>query len=290
MEEDYLWKRHIPSGQPVMVNGREGIGKTSICLVIAREILLEHPRGEILWLATEGQILDTKNKMKTFGLSDRFYVARKSDGTFKYDFTRFGDLTEIDGLLSQAVEPTLAVFIDSIRGMSRFGDNDSEIGQIMHKLNALICEKYRASLVYIDHFKKGKTDNDNLLDKAVGTTAKTAAVRVILSVEKESAFVRAIRAAKSNLGGIPELRAYQVQGDIKIVQPSQESEEAVATKVEEFLLGLFATERKIPARDVFDRAERAGLNVETLKKTKTKLGIRSVQEKLGDAWVWISPF
>ena len=62
--------------------------------------------------------------------------------------------------------PILCVFIDSIRGMSRLDDNDAKNGDIIQQINAIVCDKHRAGLVYIDHMGKGK--KSNLLDKQWG--------------------------------------------------------------------------------------------------------------------------
>lgn len=53
-----------------MVNGREGIGKTTICLKIGDEILAENPRGSAIWIASEGFAKDTINKMEELGVDE----------------------------------------------------------------------------------------------------------------------------------------------------------------------------------------------------------------------------
>jgi len=149
-EITYLWRQHIPVGMPVIVNGREGIGKTLTCLEMACEILSAH-EGYVVWLATEAFIVDTIAKAHNLGLGDneKFLVAEKDDGDFRFDFRHRGDFKKFEQVLHQIPGRLLCVFIDSIRGMTNSDDNDPKIGGIMHRLNSLICDKHKATLVYL---------------------------------------------------------------------------------------------------------------------------------------------
>jgi hypothetical protein len=171
--------------------------------------------------------------------------------------------------------------------MSSLDDNDAKNGQIMHKINALVCDKYRAALIYIDHWKKGKADN--LIDRSVGTTAKTAAVRVILSVVNRTKFTREIKIAKSNVGPIPNLISYETDKGIIISQPHDETEETQSTKAEAFLLNLGTKTNLLPANEVYHLAEQEGISSDTLKKVKNKIGIKGERESPTGPWIWVWP-
>lgn len=284
-EVSWVWRQHFPFGLPVIVNGREGQGKTTICLKSAWEILEQHSTGMIVWLATEGAVQDTVAKMVELGLtSPRFVVAQKSNESFKWDFVLQGDLKEIEILLDE-LKPILCVFIDSIRGMSRLDDNDPKNGDLMHKLNSIICDKHRAGLVYIDHHGKGQ--KSNLLDKAVGTTAKTSSVRGVLSVMPVSKFKRVIKPAKANIstmGG--ELEVLKVGNDILIKEPETHSDETMSDRAEEFLINLFSKQSSIKARDVFSQGECEGISYHILKKAKGVLGIQADKKGPKEPWIW----
>ena len=116
----YLWKRHIPKGMPIIINGREGVGKSKNCLAIARDILLANPRGSIIWVSSEGFVSDTITKAYEVGLpmDGRFHIAEKPDGTYRFDFRWKEDQDLLAGLLEQVSDQILCVFIDSIRGMT----------------------------------------------------------------------------------------------------------------------------------------------------------------------------
>ena len=284
-EVSWVWREHFPFGLPIIVNGREGMGKTTICLRAAREILEQHSSGMVVWTATEGAVQDTVAKMVEQGLtSPRFVVAQKSNESFKWDFVLQGDLKELETLLDE-LKPILCVFIDSIRGMSRLDDNDPKNGDLIHKLNSIICDKHRAGLVYIDHHGKGA--KSNLLDKAVGTTAKTSSVRGVLSVMPVSKFKRIIKPAKANIstmGG--DLEVLKVGNDILIQEPKILSDETMSDRAEEFLINLFQRQSSMAARDIYSQGEREGISSHILKKAKSVLGIQADKKGPKEPWIW----
>ena len=283
-EVSWMWRQHVPAGLPIILNGREGMGKTTIALKIAKEILEQHLNGMVVWLATEGAVQDTVSKMVEQGLtSDRFVVAQKGNESFKWDFVLQGDRAELATLLDD-LRPILCVFIDSIRGMSRLDDNDPKNGDVMHALNSIICDKHRAGLVYIDHHGKGK--KSNLLDKAVGTTAKTSSVRGVLSVMPVSKFKRKIIPAKANIstmGG--DLEVIKVGNKIVIQEPEIHSDETLKDKAEEWLISLFSQGGAIRASDVYRMGEEEGFSGSLLKVVKKDLGINAIRNANG-YWDW----
>lgn len=287
-EVSWVWRKHFPFGLPVIVNGREGQGKTTICLRAAREILEQHSTGMVVWLATEGAVQDTVSKMVEQELtSPRFVVAQKSNESFKWDFVLQGDLKELETLLDD-LRPIICVFIDSIRGMSRLDDNDPKNGDLIHKLNSIICDKHRAGLVYIDHHGKGQ--KNNLLDKAVGTTAKTSSVRGVLSVMPVSKFKRVIKPAKANISSMGgELEVLKVGEKIIIQEPKTHSDETMKDRAEEFLINLFSQNSSMRATEVYRMGEDEGFSGTLLKVVKKELGIKSTRENRDSPWKWVWP-
>lgn len=287
---DFLFRQHIPAAMPAMVNGREGTGKTTICLGMSKEILDTHPEGFVAWVACEGQTFNTMIQAKEIGLSkhDRFRYAELEDHNYLFRFDNKVHLAKFDQLLKDLRQegPILAVFVDSIRGMTAFGDNESEVGKVMNGLNALVCDKHRAALIYIDHWKKGSTGGAHqLLDKVSGTTAKAAAVRVILSVQPASKLKRQLLEAKNNLGRpIPPLDVLKPKGRIVFVESRQETEQTKRDRAEEILFDLFSSRSAIPVSEIHQAAERAEISMQTFKDVKAALGIEST--KTGTDWAW----
>ncbi|MBL7203690.1 MAG: AAA family ATPase [Desulfobacteraceae bacterium] len=285
----WIWMQHIAAALSFILNGREGAGKTTICLQIAKEIIIQYLQGFVVWLATEGAVADTVAKMDEIGLDNpRFVVAQKSDGSFKFDFYLKGDRDELDILLSDLPKPILAVFIDSIRGMSRYDDNDAGNGDLMHKINAIVCDKYRAALIYIDHHGKGR--KDNLLDRNVWSTAKTSAVRGVLSVMPVSKFKRIIKPAKANISSMGgDLDVIKIGEKIIIQEPKVHSDETMKDKAEEFLINLFSKNSSIRSTEVYRMGEEEGFSGSLLKMVKKELGIESTRENRDSPWKWEWP-
>jgi archaellum biogenesis ATPase FlaH len=286
-EIEFLWREHIPKKMPIMISGREGSGKTTNALQMAKEIIDITDAGYVVWIATEGAVIDTVDKMNALEMDNpRFVIAQKADGGFKFSFDRHGDRKELGTLLTDLDTPVLAVFIDSIRGMSKFGDNDDSIGGVMHQVNAIVCDIHKAALVYIDHQKKGQAANK--LDKVCGTTAKTSAVRIVYSVEKKSAVVASIEPSKINIfKEIPELKSIKMDNKIIITQAEVVSDETMTGKAEVFLTRLFSKNSEMYARDVYRMAEEKGLSDGVIKKAKANLGCISTDRLQGNGpWIW----
>lgn len=287
----YLYKTHIPHAMPIIVAGREGIGKTSIVVGIVGEILREHQEGYIVWIASEGFLQDTTDKMQKFGTDrSRLIILQHENETFQFGFDRIADRALLDNFLSDcrsSGKVVLAVVIDSIRGISKYGDNESEIKNVMIPLNGIVCDKYRAALIYIDHEKKGQTTN--LLDKVSGSPAKTAAVRRVFSIVSVSAYVRKVVLAKSNILGTPppDLMAALSQGGLTIYEVKDSSDVSLIGQAEQWLIKMFSERGTYKANELYDRGLKAGFTSDVLKKAKTHLNINVWKDAgPGGAWHW----
>ena len=281
---EWIWKEHIPKGEPMILNGREGSGKTTISLQMAKEMLREFPDHVIYWLATEAPLSIRFIHAKAIGLtSNRFMIAQNGDGSFLFDFRNKGDMATLAGILEATKKPILAVFVDSIRGSTGCEDNESRTGSLMHKVNSVVCDKHKASLIYIHHW--GKSKKESLLDRSVGSTAITAAVRHILSVEQKSKYKREIKCAKSNIENSPVLECIKLGNRIEIFEPSMLSEESQVDRGEKLLSDLFAEREQIPAYEIYRAAEQIGVLDTSLKDAKKRLGVESVRN--GKTWDWV---
>jgi archaellum biogenesis ATPase FlaH len=282
----WIYRNHIPKGQPCMINGREGVGKTGFSLKIVKEILEQYTQNIIVWLATEGAVKNTTDQMQGIGLvSDRFLIAQKNDGSFIFNFGNQADLTALDQFLKSLPLPVVAVFIDSLRGCTQLDDNDSKIGKIMHRVNSIVCDKYGAALIYLHHFNKNK--DASLLDRCTGTTAAAAAVRHILSVLPKSKFTRLIKVSKSNINDmVPDLECIKAGKKLIIHEPQKLTEESLSDKCEEFLTKAFFENPVIPAYKIYQDGADLGYSDSMLKALKLKLGIESYREAKGWVWSW----
>lgn len=283
---EWIYRRHLPKAQPVLFNGREGDGKSTICLQMSKEILEIHFKGVIIWIASEGAVRNTFNQMVDVGLRDeRFQIAHKADGSFLFDFGQPADLRAFESFLSSFNVPILAVYLDSLRGITQLPENEGQIGKLMHRINSLVCDKFGATLVYLHHLNK--SGQGSLLNQSSGNTAITAAVRHVLTVTRRSKFVRVIRCAKSNIDDtIPELEVVKIGRDITIQPALKCSEESLCDRAEKFVTELFVDRTEIEAAEVYRAGEKLGFSSSLLKKVKGNLGIDSRQQSPGKPWFW----
>jgi archaellum biogenesis ATPase FlaH len=289
-EIEMLWRNRIPKGMPIIVNGREGHGKTTICAQAAKAILEANRNGVVGWIASEGFVKDTYTKLEILNLDrKRFVILQNTDGTFTFNFNQPAQRNQLDAALQryqQANIPILAVVVDSIRGISPFDDNDSKIKNVMMPLNSIVCDKYGASLIYIDHHKKGQSKN--LLDKSVGTTAKTAAVRAVYSVLKAGEYVRKIVLAKTNLFDhqVGELMAALSDTGLTLYESSEKSGATLRGEAQRWLIKMFANETMYRTNKIIALGGEQGFTEPTLQKAKKELGIDSLRDENG--WFWFS--
>jgi len=283
-EIDYLWRKHIPKALPSMISGREGSGKTTACLQICKEILENESEGVIIWIATEGFVRDTVNKMKTMGInSPRFQVPRKSDKSFRFNLFDTRDLEQIKAYFTHLTEPILLVVIDSLRGASNLDANEDKMRIPIMNMSSIVCDTHNAACLWIHH--NNKTKRDNLLDNVAGSPAITAAVRQILHIKKKSAYVRLIEQSKTNIEEAPPLEMLKSGKDIIIKEPTIQSEERQTDQAEAFLVETFKNSSSQLATDVYSEAEEKGILEHPLKDAKKRLGIQS--QKVGEKWMWV---
>ncbi len=291
-EVTWLWRQHIPAGMPSLIGGREGDGKTTCCLQICKELLETYSKGFIVWLAVEGFVEDTFIKIREMGLDkiNRFGIAKKPTGEYRFDLRNFRDVELIENLLDELTtnDRVLMVVVDSLR--SATAGWDEKIKPHIDTLNAMVCDRFKSSCLWIHHMKKGEAHN--LLDKFIGDTGITASMRAVFAILKKSGFVRTITQAKYNVAESPELEMIKAQEDVIIRETqSNNSDESKIKKAETFLIEIFKENnyKKILAAKIYEWAEEEGINGETLKKAKKGLGIES-QKDAGEKvspWYWV---
>jgi archaellum biogenesis ATPase FlaH len=274
-----------------MFSGREGDGKTTNCIQIVKEMLEENPSHFVIWIASEGFVQDTISKMLQLRLvGSRILFLKNDNDTFSFNFNLDYDRRQLDRQLSQYKaegKKILAVFIDSIRGITPFDDNDSKIKNVMLGLNAIVCDKHRAALIYIDHHKKGQAKS--ALDKVVGTTAKAAAVRCVYAVTVVSGMVRKIEVAKTNIldhRPVP-LRSVLSGTHGLIIYETEQADHTLRDEAQTWLIDLFSKQAEYRSSEIYELGEQYGYRIETLKKAKLDLGIDSKQQSVGKPWLWV---
>jgi len=288
-EPSWIWRQHIPEGEPSMIAAREGTGKTTICLQMAKEMCELDPGHIVAWLATEGAVRNTVQQAKQIGLSNlsNFRIAQKKDDDFGFNLASKTDRALLDEFLTNFDETVIAVFVDSLRGaFPSNNENEPMLGNMMREVNKVVCDKNKSALIWIHH--ENKQGSKAALNRVSGNTSITAAVRHVLSIKKKTDLIRTIKCSKSNIDDtIPGLEAVKCGNKIIINQAGQATDETQSHKTEVFLTQMFSQREKIPATEIYDEGEKQGLSSPLLKKVKKKIGIESQQCKEEKRWFWV---
>jgi hypothetical protein len=295
---DWLYRNHIPKGHPVMFAGREGDGKTSNLIQIGKEILEQRPDGVVVWVATEGRVQDTRNKLHLLGVDRKRFLMLSKPGykgrpSFLFDFRQPSERQILDEQLRAVTEatgqPVLMVIIDSIRGMSQLEDNDSKVGNIMIRLNEIVCDTHRAALVYIDHFNK-QINLGRLVDKVTGSTAKVAAVTVTYAVLPQTEYTVKITVAKNNILDHEPTDLLSVLSGHQITLSEMQEDMEGKTKqkeVERWMIGIFNQKKEWYSADIYEEGKKEGYSESLIKKVRKDLPIRMEKEDFSGRWVSI---
>jgi len=287
---EWLYRNHIPKGMPIILNGREGEGKTTIAVQIGNEILYQNPEGIIIWIASEGFVSDTKDKMDKLGVDEsRFKILRNADDTFRWNFVIQQDIKAIHILMDEVSKaiPILAVIVDSIRGITPYDDLDSRIKNPMMALNGIICDKFRASLIYIHHLKKGGKDG-MLLDRNTGPTSIASSVRAVYTVLPVSSSVKKIVKAKTNILGHEPIELFSAKSGngIVIYESKEKSDSSLIGQAQEWLVEIFRKQTDHLVSDIYQDGATLGFSSDVLKKAKKHLPVDASNDGVGKPWHW----
>jgi hypothetical protein len=284
----------FPGGEPSLVGGMPGVGKSTDVAAMCKEIVLSDPKHWVLWVATEGFVSDHADKWRKLGMPDWVVMLSDDKGTYKLQLDNWKDREFLDQSLETLKRETggqvVAVVIDSIRGMQAMGENDPKLASVMSSINSVICDKHKAACIYIAHHKKGA--EANRLNKVAGGTGITSSVRAVYAVERVSEYVCKIIPDKSNtLGHNPKTyKSILIEADegfeVSIVEDANQADDTLKGKAERFLITLFKDATEYEARDIYRMGAGEGLSSRILKKAKESLPIELIHERVGAPWMW----
>ncbi len=286
IKREWLWREHIPKGLPVMFTAREGEGKTSNLLQICKEILEENEEGCIIWLATEGIVLDTFDKIRLLGLdkSGRFFIPKNRHGDYHFNLMDKNELNAIKIILDKAPATILFVVVDNLSSsVLEISENEDRIKFAIVGLNTIVCEQLKSTLGWIHHCAKQKV---SLKDLYAGSTVIMRNVKRGFAIINKEKHTRVIKMIKNNLLGTQctDLISIENEGIIAI-SGIEDEDESTREKAESLLINAFKDTNKVRAKDVLGEADRMEISRTILNKLKSKLGIDS--QKQGLVWIWV---
>jgi archaellum biogenesis ATPase FlaH len=292
-EEEFIWRQHIPQGEATLLYAEGGMGKSTMSLLISKDIMDHNKDAKICWIACEGNRKSTRVQMRNIGFDmSRFFFLERADTTTTCDFSNQLDLDDLD-MAMETHRPSLVV-IDSLREMSNVDINSKNIGSVMKSVQMIVCEKYHASLIYIHHETKGDTSARN---KSLGSNTIMAQVRVALRMTEGSDNNRRfVTVEKSNLSSKPSpLMFIQVSpSEFSFQETGTDNPEIgqpmdlkVGQTIKLVLQGMFSLRKSYTARECYEAVSKEIQPPPMscyVRKVRDDLNIRWKQES--NTWVW----
>ena len=281
-KETFLWRNHILDKMPNLLYAEGGMGKTTLSLLVCRDIMEADPEATILWIPAENNLESTRIQMAPLDIDmDRFLILERSSGGYSVDFAKPGDLAELHLLMVQ-YKPKIVV-IDSLGSMSSADINGQPIKDVMKNLQDICCEQGKAGLVYIHHENKGEGTPRN---KSMGSNMILAQVRMALRITAGFNGSRVVTAEKFNLTKpepiqiIAKGRDFEVQETVAAEKDPEEEKEAM-----EILWNLFTKDKRVYVGKCFSALEEHGVHSQNAQPYifafKKKYSLDIVKDKNG---------
>lgn len=312
-EVSWLWDPYIPIGKLTILEGDPGIGKTFAALAITAAVTNStglpgqdgrpgpgrDPRN-VIYLTGEDGLADTlRPRLDAIGADADRVIALQGYSTHDQDTgettehqVSMRDLNVLDRVLSEH-EPALLV-IDPLQA---FLGADTD----MHRSNetrpvlmgvARLAEKHACAVLLIRHLSKSQADR--AIYRGLGSIDFVAAARSVLLAgqDPQDPTKRAIIHTKGSLSEQGVSIAYELKdrqflwtgvSDLtagQVMQPDKYAETDSKLKIDEAkdFLRDYLADGPQPTNEVLKKAENAGMNIVTIRRAKSDLGIDSYKE------------
>lgn len=314
----WLWKNRIPQGKITLIIGDPGDGKSYLTIYIAAQITAggtwpdsEIPisTGSVIILTAEDGLADTVRTRADASGADVEKIKILDGITKRNGGQDFFNLLEYLPALEQAIiatENVRLVIIDPIPAyLGRIDSHNTSMVRGALAPLASLAEKYEIAIVAITHLNKNEAFK--AIYRATGSLAFIAAARAVWAVTRdnndETRTRRFLLPIKANLSINPDSLAFRItnNGIIFENRPLEiNPEEALSSERREETSTLNhavnwlreALENgPIPSVDIFRMAQENRISDATLRRAKTRLGVKSDKEGIAQngRWLWKLP-
>ena len=312
----WLWPRRVARGKLNLVAGEPGEGKSTMSLDLAARVTqpgalmpdgVPAPDGDVLLLSAEDGLRDTIRPRCDAAGADVSRVhaltaTRDLDGTER-QLELGRDLPQLEASIER-YSPVL-VIIDPLSAYLGRTDTwrDNEVRALLGPL-ASLAERYDCAILGVLHLTKNASAK--VLHRVMGSIGFVAAARVVLAVARDpdDETRRFLLPVKNNLSppaatlaftldnGRVEWSAHAVEGvTADSVLGESPADQGERQDAEEFLRALLADGEPVPASDAYRAGKAIGIAERTLRRAKSRLGVRSKLVGFGrkGQWSWWLP-
>jgi putative DNA primase/helicase len=299
------WPGWLPRGFLTMLAGEAGLGKSILALRLCacylrgddwpdgtpRDKAATGHNGAVVWCEAEAAQVLNWERARAWGLPlERILAPLGALEDVSIDVPAH---REAISRLAHRPEVGLVV-VDSFSGASRRDENSSESLAAVRWLAALARDTGKPVLLLHHLRKRGLLDGDHKvsLERLRGHSSIVQPARTVLALDApdpKRAERRRLSVIKSNLAPFPEPLGFWVteRGEVRFGEaPEAPQTLTVLDRAMEALRDMLGG-GPVPAEEAMGDLRESGLSEKTIRRAKTKLGVRSDKERGG--WVWALP-
>ena len=318
----WLWKGWIPTGMVTLMGASPGVGKSYLCLDLARRIIHREnfPDGQpvdtlgeiprVIYVDAEAvpQILNQRAMGWNMNRSRLFLMCPDLDDILDFSQAKYRD--RLTQMIAQ-LEPGL-VIVDSLSSISSKGENNIEdVRQIMSFLN-MLAREYETAMMIIHHLRKHNSTQMQLIDLSLddfrGSSHIGAMARSVIGVSIVQTTAagdrngpRKVEIIKTNLGPYPEALGFQfmpgVEGGVVLrwnaKAPEAYQEPTKKDDIREWLedfLKVVMEGRPVSPKDVIKAAKQEDISRAMVYRVRDELKkhIKNTEgrKSRGNCWQW----
>lgn len=295
------WDKWLAKGMVGLIVGEVGVGKSSLALSVAGNVVKEAPwpdgspnkgLGLAVWVETEHAQAIQRERATKWGLPKERLIIPSATG----DPLEKIWLDERKGW--QAIEREVRrpdvklLVVDSMRGAYHGDENASDTIEVLSKLAALARDAQISVLVVHHLRKKGMLDGGKIdLDRVRGSSAIVQIPRCVWAIDKPDPLapqMLRLSQIKNNLVPFPEPLGFQIaeSGLIWCDTPTEPKVETQRDRAAD-LLQVLLRDGPVPSAEIYEEGEHQGISKNTMKRAKELLGVEAIRKE--GHWWWQVP-
>jgi putative DNA primase/helicase len=322
---DWLWDGWLAAGKLHLIGGAPGTGKTTIAATLAATITSggrwpdgsrAAPGSAVIWSGEDDSADTLIPRLRAAGAGmDRVHMVEGvREGGECYPFDPARDMDALRAELVNISDVRLIVIDPIVSAISKDSHNNGDVRRGLQPLVDLGMQ-LGAAVLGVTHFSKG-TSGREPVERITGSLAFGALARMVMVTAKQEADGdrqerRVMLRAKSNIGpdgggfvydlqqgelsGYPGIEVSSVLWGESIygtarelLAEAEQHDDDHGSDAASFLRDLLAY-GACAAKDIYKEAESAGYSRDTMKRAKSRIGVKAVKQGMQGGWVWQLP-